>query len=187
MSQKSLHVRPTSSLVRKVLFDTIAAHVPGASFLDLFAGTGSVGLEALRRGASSATFVESDRAALRALRSNIDLAGVETCCKVFPMDAISFLKRRGDLPEFDIIFADPPYEKGYLSILVHILLHRERLPRRVLAIQASRRELCDVQLPAGFPIREKRIGDTVLLLAAHYEAATEASHRPGSTRQLPHD
>ncbi|RLC43862.1 MAG: 16S rRNA (guanine(966)-N(2))-methyltransferase RsmD, partial [Candidatus Coatesbacteria bacterium] len=100
MSHKSLHIRPTSSLVRKVLFDTLAPEVPGASFLDLFAGTGSVGLEALRRGASSATFVESDRAVLRVLRSNIDLAGADASCRVFPMDAIAFTKRRGDLSEF---------------------------------------------------------------------------------------
>ncbi|HUT03541.1 MAG TPA: RsmD family RNA methyltransferase [bacterium] len=183
MSQKSLHIRPTSSLVRKVLFDTIATNVPGASFLDLFAGTGSVGLEALRRGASSGTFVESDRAVLRVLRSNIDLAGAEASCKVFPMDAISFLKRRCDLPEFDIIFADPPYEKGYLSILVHILFHRERLPRRALVIQVSRRELLGVELPVGFPIREKKIGDTILLLAAGHAVAGAVAGRAASKVQ----
>ena len=182
MSHKSLHIRPTSSLVRKVLFDTLAPEVPGASFLDLFAGTGSVGLEALRRGASSATFVESDRAVLRVLRSNIDLAGADASCRVFPMDAIAFTKRRRDLSEFDIIFADPPYERGYLSILVHVLSHRERLPSRALAIQVSRRELQDAQLPAGFAVRQKRIGDTVLLLATGPAPASEASRQPENAR-----
>jgi len=164
-AHKSVNVRPTAGRIRKVLFDTIAAHVPGAAFLDLFAGTGSVGLEALQRGAASATFVEKDRAATRALRSSIEAAGVAERCRVFQIDAVSFLKKRTDSSEFDIIFAGPPYERGYLKMLVHILFCPERLPTRVLAIQTSKFELAQVKLPDGFPIRQKRIGDTVLLLA----------------------
>ncbi len=163
-AHKSLNIRPTSALVRKVLFDTIAGQVPGAAFLDLFAGTGSVGLEALRKGALSATFVERDRAVVRALRSNIEAAGVAGSCRVFPIDAVSFLKKRDDPSEFDIIFADPPYERGYLKILVHILLRPERVPARALSIQTSKFELPQVKLPDGFAIRQKTIGDTVLLL-----------------------
>ena len=162
-ARKSLNIRPTTGLVRKVLFDTIAGHVPGAAFLDLFAGTGSAGLEALRRGASFATFVEKDRAVVRALRANIESSGVAEKCRVFPIDAVSFLKKRTDPSEFDVIFADPPYERGYLKILVHILFRPERLPTRALAMQASKFELRDVNLPGGFPIRQKTIGDTVLL------------------------
>ncbi len=168
-TRKSLNIRPTTGLVRKVLFDTIAEHVSGAAFLDLFAGTGSVGLEALSKGASSATFVERDRAVVRALRSNIEAAGVARSCRVFPIDAVSFLKKRDDPSEFDIIFADPPYQRGYLKILVHILLRPERLPTRVLAIQTSKFELADVKLPGGFAIRQKTIGDTVLLLVTDTE------------------
>ena len=149
--------------MRKVLFDTIAGHVPGAAFLDLFAGTGSVGLEALQRGASSATFVERNRAAVRALRANIEKAGEAGSCKVFPIDAVSFLKKRPDPSEFDIIFADPPYERGYVKILAHILLRPERLPPRALIIQASKFELSDVKLPDMLTIRQKKVGDTVLL------------------------
>jgi len=163
-TRKSLNIRPTTGLIRKVLFDTIAGHVPGSAFLDLFAGTGSVGLEALRKGASSATFVERERAVVRTLQSNIESSRVAEKCQVFPMDAVSFLKKRADPSEFDIIFADPPYERGYLKILVHVLFRPERLPTRVLAIQVSKFELRDVMLPDGFPIRQKTIGDTVLLL-----------------------
>jgi len=162
-TRKSLNIRPTSALVRKVLFDTIAGHVPGAAFLDLFAGTGSVGLEALREGAFSATFVERDRAVVRTLRSNIEAGGLAESTRVFPIDAVSFLKKRDDSSEFDIIFADPPYERGYLKILAHILMRPERLPTQVLAIQTSKFELRDVMLPDGFTIRQKTIGDTVLL------------------------
>ncbi len=164
-TRKSLNIRPTTGLIRKVLFDTIAGHVPGSAFLDLFAGTGSVGLEALRKGASFATFVERERTVARALRSSFESSGIADACRVFQVDAVSFLKKRTDAAEFDIIFADPPYERGYLKILVHILFRPERLPTRVLAIQVSKFELRDVKLPGGFPIRQKTIGDTVLLFA----------------------
>jgi len=163
-AHKSANLRPATGFIRKVLFDTIAAHVPGAAFLDLFAGTGSVGLEALQRGAASATFVEKDRAVARALRSSIEAAGVAEGCRVFAIDAVSFLRRRTDPSEFDIIFAGPPYERGYLKMLVHILFCPERLPTRVLVIQTSKFELAQVKLPDAFPIRQKRIGDTVLLI-----------------------
>ncbi|MBN1592777.1 MAG: RsmD family RNA methyltransferase [Candidatus Coatesbacteria bacterium] len=163
-ASKSLKIRPTTSRVRKVLMDTIAGYLPGASFLDLFAGTGSVGLEAINRGAASATFVEQDRTVLKTLRDNIEKSHLTDRCTVFPIDAIRFLKKRSDPSEFDIIFADPPYERGYLGILKHILLSPEEVRPKLIAIQVSRFELNEVRLPKDLPIRQKVIGDTVLLL-----------------------
>lgn len=98
-------VRPTTSKVREAVFDILHARRPldGVRFLDLFAGTGAVGLEALSRGAAYAEFVESDRAALACLESNIAALGVADRCRV----------TRGSSPEtadFDIVFADPPYK-----------------------------------------------------------------------------
>jgi 16S rRNA (guanine966-N2)-methyltransferase len=107
-SPKKHALRPTQDRIRQVIFSSLAERVPGARVLDLFAGTGSFGIEALSRGAASAAFVENDAEAVTCLRDNLKhchLAG-----DVFQEDATTWLKApRG---EFDLIFADPPYIKS---------------------------------------------------------------------------
>ena len=106
------HLRPTSDRVRESLFNILSSQdaVAGARVLDLFAGTGALGLEALSRGAAQATFVEQGRKALDILQQNIALcrAGAET--RLLRQDA----RRLGahDGPGFDLVFLDPPYGKG---------------------------------------------------------------------------
>ena len=110
LSPRGLATRPTAEKVRQALFNILGERTPGARFLDLFAGSGAVGLEALSRGARSAVFVENSREALNALRANIRALGAEEKASVLPLDWLSALKRletRGEL--FDLIFADPPY------------------------------------------------------------------------------
>ncbi len=106
-------LRPSQDRVREAMFSSIATLVPGCRFLDLFAGTGSVGLEAWSRGAASVCWVESARPVLAALRKNVgQLCGdaqVEEV-KIVEDDAIAFLARDSVL-QFDIIFADPPYDR----------------------------------------------------------------------------
>ena len=117
---KSDAIRPTQDRVREALFSMIQCEIPGARFLDLFAGTGSVGLEALSRGASSATFVEMNAKHLEVLRKNIEAFRKSAYAEVVRSDAYRYLSAyRG--AGFDIAFADPPYalgeEKGYASVL----------------------------------------------------------------------
>ncbi len=103
--------RPTAQIVKGSIFDTLGGIVTGARFLDLFAGSGAVGIEALSRGASQAVFVEQDRRILKALRTNLQR------CRIAPEqaivvghDAFRFIERLGGGEEyFDIVFADPPY------------------------------------------------------------------------------
>lgn len=101
-------VRPTSEGVRGPLLDRLAPQLPGARVLDLFAGTGALGLEALSRGAASADFVETRPASLHALRANIAALHVRDRTRVFKRDAIPFAAA---LPAdaYDVAFADPPY------------------------------------------------------------------------------
>jgi len=103
-------IRPTSGLVRETLFNIVARDIPEARVLDLFAGSGSVGLEALSRGAAHAVFVEKARPALACLRENIAALGVagETTVLPYPVErAFAELSRTGE--SFDIIFLDPPF------------------------------------------------------------------------------
>lgn len=109
-------MRPTQDRVRLAVFSTLASQVPGARVLDLFAGTGAYGLEALSRGAASATWVENDPRALKVLREN-----VEACCgrdpaagrgaTVIAADVLRFLRHCGGAAPYDLIFADPPYDR----------------------------------------------------------------------------
>lgn len=101
-------VRPTADRVREAWFSIIADRIPGASVLDLFAGSGGLGLEALSRGARSATFVEISRASLAAIDTNVAALGVADRATVLRRDALRYA---ATLPAgaFDVAFADPPY------------------------------------------------------------------------------
>lgn len=103
-------VRPTTDMTRQALFSIIGNRLEGAQFLDLFAGSGAVGLEAWSRGARSVEWVESNKRVLAVLEENVvSLCG--SADGVVRSDALQFLKRRLADKTFDIIFADPPYEQ----------------------------------------------------------------------------
>jgi 16S rRNA (guanine966-N2)-methyltransferase len=106
--------RPTSDRVREALF-AMLGDVQGASVLDLFAGTGALGIEALSRGAASALFVEHDRAALHALRANLDALGLAApAAEVRASDALAALRavRKRGRRTYDLVFVDPPYARA---------------------------------------------------------------------------
>jgi len=113
-------IRPTQDRVREALFSILQCEIPGAAFLDLFAGTGSVGLEAVSRGAASATFVEENGKHLDVLRRNLVEIAKAAKTDVVRADAYRYIASYSG-PGFDIAFADPPYalgeEKGYASVL----------------------------------------------------------------------
>jgi 16S rRNA (guanine966-N2)-methyltransferase len=104
--------RPMMDRAREGLFSSLGDAVAGSRVLDLYAGTGSLGLEALSRGASSAVFVERDRRALAVLRANVDAVGLGG--EVVAGDVGSFLERPG--PPFDLAFVDPPYALSLASV-----------------------------------------------------------------------
>ena len=103
--------RPTSDRLRETLFNVLAQRMEGAAFLDLYAGSGAVGIEALSRGAASAVFVERAPAALTELRCNLTSLGITTGFRIHPGSATAFLRRvRESRPgAFDVVFLDPPY------------------------------------------------------------------------------
>ena len=126
-SPKGDLVRPTQDRVREALFSMLQNDIPGAKFLDVFAGSGAVGLEALSRGAASATFVEQAGSSLACIKSNIEMVKAEARTEVIRADAYSWLKTAAAGRSFDIAFADPPYaighEQGYAEILDVLAIH----------------------------------------------------------------
>ena len=104
-------LRPTMDVVKNAIFSSLAEFVPGTRVLDLFAGTGGLGIEALSRGATSCVFVESDRRACDSIRRNLEktkLAGGQIICA----DALRWVERNAQPAAFDLILADPPYARG---------------------------------------------------------------------------
>ncbi|MEZ4416971.1 MAG: RsmD family RNA methyltransferase [Gemmatimonadota bacterium] len=110
-------VRPTSESVRDRWLTLLEPHLKGARVLDLFAGTGALGLEALSRGARSVDFVENGPAALHALKANVAALGVRDTTRIFKKDAIPFVEAL-EAGAYDIALADPPYMSGKLDRII---------------------------------------------------------------------
>src|SRR5512143_3613174 len=105
-------LRPTSDKVREALFSILGARVEGASFLELFAGTGAVGIEALSRGAARAVFVDSSVKSARLISENLESLGYRERAAVVAKDVLQFLKKTAsEVGPFDIVFVDPPYHE----------------------------------------------------------------------------
>ncbi len=113
-SPNDFRVRPTAEKVRGILLDQLKADLDGARILDLFAGTGALGLEAISRGAKYADFVETRPSSLHALRANIGLLRLSTKCRVYKKDAVQFAEAQQE-QRWDIAFADPPYDSKMLD------------------------------------------------------------------------
>jgi len=135
-------VRPTAEHVRAGLLDLLAAEVVDARVLDLFAGTGALGLEAISRGARSADFVEIRPGSLHALKANIAALRLRDRTRVFKRDALPFVSVM-EADRYDIAFADPPYESRMLD---RVIDHwRARRFSRILAVEHAGSH----ELPAG--------------------------------------
>lgn len=128
-SPKTSEVRPTSSIVRKALFDICRPIIDEASFLDLFAGSGAVGLEALSQGAHAVTFVEKSSSALRTLQQNISSLPLSpeqaALLKMEAFSALNHLEKQGK--SFSLIYLDPPYRLAQ-TLLPKILLKLDTSP-----------------------------------------------------------
>jgi 16S rRNA (guanine(966)-N(2))-methyltransferase RsmD len=155
--------RPTSDRARAGLFDWLGPrHVDGARVLDLFAGTGALGIEALSRGASEAVFVERARPALRVLRRNLDELGLDERARVVEADLERGLAPLGaKLGSFDLVLADPPWEsKSREALLRDDALARALEPEGVVVIERSARDAAPAHAP-GLRLRaSKRYGET---------------------------
>lgn len=109
-------VRPTTDRVKEALFDILQFRIEGRRFLDMFAGSGQIGIEALSRGAKSAVFIDSSKDSVKVIEKNIDSSGVSSDAKVICADAVHYVSSTADV--FDVAFIDPPY---YSEILLTAL------------------------------------------------------------------
>lgn len=122
---EGLDTRPTTDRIKETLFNILQNDLPGIRFLDLFSGSGGIGIEALSRGASQAYFVERNRAAVSCIRENLAFTHLEQQAVVFSCDVLAALRRLEGEKPFQIIFMDPPYGKGLeQEVLEYLSAHR---------------------------------------------------------------
>lgn len=151
-----MRLRPTSDRVREAIFDILQDRVQGKKVLDLFAGTGALGIEALSRGAERAIFVEYNPHILRVLRRNITECHLEKKSEVLPCDVgkgMRILSSRGEV--FDLIFIDPPYTLGLVKGTLKGLSQNALLaPKGLIIAEHSLKE--DLSAPIPWELIERR-------------------------------
>ena len=140
----------------------IGGKVEGARVLDLFAGSGALGLEALSRGAAEVVFVERARGALAVLRANMEILGTGRECRVVAGDAMTYVKHLSPT-EFDLALADPPYDLGLAKALLE--LFAEKGFARELWVEHRSKEV----MPPLTGLQQRRYGDTTITLAKRDE------------------
>lgn len=157
--------RPTADQVRVALMDTLAPWLPGARFLDLFAGAGGVGIEALSRGAAETVFVETDAAALRSLRENLLALDLRSRSRIVPQDAARAIQRLARAGErFHLVFLDPPYGEGDLVVrtLGRLAAAAVLDPGGVVVAQHMTKAALPEALGSLRPFKRRRFGETTL-------------------------
>lgn len=160
------HIRPTQDKVRQAIFDMLAGVMEGSRVLDLFAGSGAMGIESLSRGASRVCFIDADRRCARIIKENLEELGkgriLHEEAQVYANDAFRALKilasRRGD--NFDIIFIDPPYHKGLAKkALKTIALGGILAPLGFAVVEHARTDALDGAQEAYFLFKKADYGD----------------------------
>ncbi len=159
-------LRPTSDRVRGALFSILGSQVSGSRFLDLYAGTGAVGIEALSRGASTVTFVESDPKALQLLQRNLRTCQLLDRAQVHVGQAAAFLDRKDWWGgPYDILFADPPYAAlDELDILIHAWRPGLLSEHAAVIIEQDSHTELPASIDRATLVRRYLYGDTALYL-----------------------
>lgn len=152
-------LRPTSERIRETLFNWLSPTIPGARCLDLFAGTGALGLEALSRGASDVVFVEKSPVAAKVLRDNVQVLDASTA-DVRQANALAFLEAPAG-KKFDIVFLDPPFAADMLGDLCRLLDEASVLCSGALVYLEEDRARPETDLPPGWRILKSKTAGNV--------------------------
>ena len=160
-------IRPTKDIVKEFIYNCLAnlKDISACAVCDLYAGTGSLGIEALSRGCVSATFVETDARAAKLIKKNIDLTGLKTSAVVIQEDAIRFLKDSKEI--FDIILADPPYDLRNGNEIIRSVLNFRRLnPGGALILESSPKDKINAfeEYPELALYKQKKWGETLVTI-----------------------
>ncbi len=180
-------VRPTSDRVREAVFNILADAVAGTGVLDLFAGSGAMGLEALSRGAKDCLFVDNSPASCRIIRENVEKLEVGDRCRVRCSDVEAFIRRsvpREQRGHYGVVFVDPPYAHGAHGRVLRQLSSWQGLRDRALVVLESARE--DALLDEGaspcdgmIVVRKRKYGNTAITIVRYTGRGDAADDEEG--------
>lgn len=158
-------IRPTSDKVRKALFEILKGCIKGARFLDLYCGSGAIGIEALSRGAEKAAFIDDNRSCISILKRNLAKLGIlQGLYDIYSKDCIDAIRRGGTMCRpYDIVFLDPPYYKDLAKNTLKRLSDCDILtPNALVIAEVFKKESLPEELGVFRKIRSCKYGDTVL-------------------------
>jgi len=166
VTPKNYLVRPTADRVKEALFNIIQSRIPGSTVLDAFAGTGNLGLEAWSRGAEEIVYFDKSRESLKLVKANVEKARAGEQVTLIHTDAVNGLAMMAQQgKDYDVIFSDPPYDKGLNRKVVEAL---EKWPvlkeGGLLVLEHSLEEDPADYLPQGTEFRQEKYGDTKISL-----------------------
>lgn len=163
-SVKGMTTRPTADRVKEALFNILQGEIEESNFLDLYAGTGNIGIEALSRGAKIAVFIDEDRQAINVLKENLSLIGLEEKGEVYQQDVLRALRILGKKRLlFDLIFLDPPYRHGLEEkTLFAISANNLLLPQGLVIVEHLDKNILPLKVDALELVRKERYGDTAI-------------------------
>lgn len=163
-SPPGMTTRPTTDRVKEALFNILGHNVVNSDFLDLFAGTGAIGIEALSRGANSAVFIEKDPRSFQILTENIKLTGFTDQAQTYRQDvlrALELIVEKGK--KFNIVFADPPYLNNFETKILNFIDQNNILQTNgIIIIERSKKDILPDKVGKLSLFREEKYGDTVL-------------------------
>ncbi len=156
-SLDGMQTRPTTDRIKETLFNILQTGIAGTCFLDLFAGSGQIGLEALSRGAELAVFVDNNKKACACMKDNIQFTHFEEQSKVLTMEALSALRFLEGKQTFDYIFMDPPYKSGFEKEVLEALASSSLLNEdAVIIVEAALKTDFTYVLDLGFHIEREK-------------------------------
>lgn len=156
---EGLSIRPTTDKIKETLFNMIHFDIPGKDFLDLFAGSGAIGIEALSRGAKSATFVDNNEQAIRIIKENLEHTKLTDRAQVIRNDvALSLENLSRKNVRYGIVFMDPPYDKGLYKTVFEKLLNSNLIDKdTIIILETSIDDTLDGITELGYKmIKEKK-------------------------------
>ena len=170
VTPKVYWIRPTADRIKEFIFDYLGQHrVIDAIVLDLYAGTGSLGIEALSRGAKQATFVDHQKAAAQIIHKNLQLTHLETEARIVVSDAQRFVKSAAKQDTtYDLVFCDPPYERNLFAKSLDILDKANLLAKEgTIVFEHSAAESIQFNLQKLGVIETRKLGDTAVTFLAN--------------------